>query len=301
MAENRKQHVVQRAYIDGFTDPAGGLLAYCKQKNEILNLGHPSEAKDVLHAKRYYDDAIGDFDRAFNTPVENTFRRWYYPLVATHSLNSLDDEAFGSFLLWAGNHLTRTQYLADVVTGMREGGGMQEDKAHRTAFINRIRSQNFERWVRERRKGYWRTMHFPCPPWLVVTDNPVCETSLPGTDRMAVVVPICRDLIAIGGDQEVVERVFSWAIPEINLFLAGWSRRLSYSGDRLALELLKGTFNGALVNIPQSYLLQAKLPYFGTAEMMAHSYREHKQGRTVTSVTLASGEQFPLRPTEEKE
>src|SRR5262249_14196478 len=157
------------------------------------------------------------------------------------------DDAFGSFLLWVGNHLARTRYLADVITRMTEGRGATTDKLHRTAGINIIRSQHFQRWVRERRKGYWRTIHYPGPAGLVVTDNPVCETALPGTDRMAIVVPVCRDLMAVGGDHELVERVSFWAPPEINLFLAGWSRRLAYSGERLVLELLKGTFNGALV------------------------------------------------------
>jgi hypothetical protein len=296
MAQNRKQHFVQRAYLDGFADEAGGLLAYCKQRSRILNLGHPCNSKDILHGKNYYNDAIGDFDAAFNAPVENTFRAWYNPLTATHTLGALDDDAFGSFLLWVGNHLARTQYLASVVTGMRDGGGMHEEKARRNAFINLVRSRHFERWVRERRKSYWRTMHFPVPPRLVVSDNPVCETALPGTGRMAIIVPVCRDLIAIGGDPEVVERVFSWAIPEINLFLAGWSARLVYSGDRLALELLKATFDGALVDVPRWYLEQARLPYFGTAEMMAHINREMKAGRDVTHVTMVSGEEFPLRP-----
>ncbi len=213
MAQNRKQHFVQRAYLDGFADEAGGLLAYCKQRSRILNLGHPCNSEDILHGKNYYNDAIGDFDAAFNAPVENTFRAWYNPLTATHTLGALDDDAFGSFLLWVGNHLARTQYLASVVTGMRDGGGMHEEKARRNAFINLVRSRHFERWVRERRKSYWRTMHFPVPPRLVVSDNPVCETALPGTGRMAIVVPVCRDLIAIGGDPEVVERVFSLGNP----------------------------------------------------------------------------------------
>lgn len=82
MAQNRNQHTVQRAYIAGFTDADGGLLAYCKERNEILNLGHPSDAKRILHGKNYYNDAIGDFDAAFNEPVEKTFRKWYDPLIS---------------------------------------------------------------------------------------------------------------------------------------------------------------------------------------------------------------------------
>jgi hypothetical protein len=83
--------------------------------------------------------------------------------------------------------------------------------------------------------------------------------------------------------------------PELNPFLSGWSHRLAYSGDRLALGMLKATFNGALLDVPESYLRQVRLPHFGTAEMFAHSYREAKAGREVTHVTLASGEQYALR------
>jgi hypothetical protein len=138
-------------------------------------------------------------------------------------------------------------------------------------------------------------MIFGAGPQLVVTDNPVCETSIPERRGCARVVPITKDLLAVGGDPVVVEAILEWSIVHINLFLAGWSRRMTYPGDRLALELLKSTFKGeCLRDVPGEYVEQARLPYFGTAEMLGQSYRNHKAGLGATEITTRTGYKFVM-------
>lgn len=103
---------------------------------------------------------------------------------------------------------------------------------------------------------------------MVLTDNPVCQTTgvMPG--GQVTLVPLSKHHILIGGLLEAVEQWRTVDIDQLNVFLAAWAEKSIFAADCTDLEVVKLLLGGSERIQSEEWLDAARRPFFGLPDRM---------------------------------
>jgi hypothetical protein len=123
-----------------------------------------------------------------------------------------------------------------------------------------------ERWV-------WKHKRFPASgPGLVLTDHPVCMTSISESGGQVVFVPLDSQTLLLGGSADLLEPMRHATTDHVNFFLAAYANRHIFAADRPTLERVAFLLSDESP-FPRERVLVSRQPLFGLPQRIAERMR----------------------------
>lgn len=263
MASGKRQHIVPQQMIKRFAGSDGKLIGLCKKN---LRIGSRRRSPSgILFKDNYYRDICSDLDDDLFKKVEQKFAL-YYPLVVDgEKPKELCGEGGAALIDWISSMLCRTQALALLSSVIISKETSEFKYIPHDILINLVRTQYYTECqdVLSRTDFKWRIKCFHEGCDIILTDNPVCQTNGLHKGGQAVLVPLSKRFLLIGGLEDSVEEFRKATIDEINLFLFAWTYDSIYAAEKDTLESLKAMLDTVDDEV---FIDTAKKPLFGLPE-----------------------------------
>ena len=206
-----RQHIVPQMMIRRFAGSDGRLW---EMRKPNLAIGSRSRSpKGILFRDNYYKDRVSDLDADLLTPIELAFSKCY-PTLADQlwSTDTHDEDTGAAFVDWVSSMMVRTPMMVETIGDdfarfgdplMKLLFGLAPD-----IMLNYHRERSF-RWWRDllcRPNWRWKCRVFPSGSNVVLTDHPVCQTNGLQAGGVALLVPLSKSRVLVGGLPEAVDR-----------------------------------------------------------------------------------------------
>lgn len=265
MPAGRRHHIVPQMMIRRFTGDDGRVVELYKPTCQIVT--RRKYPRQILWMDNFYRDSLLDFDSEILQHVEQAFARYYPSIVGQKQPAQLCGEGGAALIDWITAMLCRTRA---IVCLSHQIARKENDFLGRLLplMMNAIRSQWFSELqdILTRSDFRWSMKVFPGECHVVLTDNPVCQTSGIRRGGQITIVPLSKQHVLIGGLQEAVDEARSWTIDQVNAFLAGWADKSIFAPERSDLEIVKSDLEGAGSVGSDEWCEAARKPFFGLPE-----------------------------------
>lgn len=262
MPAGRRQHIVPQMMIRRFASDDGRLIELHKPMLTIAT--RRKYPRQILWLDNFYRDYLLDFDAEILQGVEQAFARYYPSIVGQNQPAQLSGEGGAALVDWVAAMLCRTRAIAclshrfareeDAFLGRLLPLIMNAIRLHWFIELKDILTRSNFRWAM---KVLQRECH------VVLTDNPVCQTSGIRQGGQITIVPLSKKHVLVGGLQEAVNEARSWTIDQVNAFLAAWAEKSIFAADRSDLESIKANLEGDGTVGSNEWCEVARKPFFG--------------------------------------
>ena len=265
MPAGRRQHVVPQMMIRRFTSDDGTLVELHKPTLTIAS--RRKYPREILWMDNFYRDCLMDFDAEVLQGVEQAFARYYPSIIGQSQPGQLSGEGGAALVDWIAAMLCRTRAIVCLSHRIA-----QQESAFLGGLLplmmNAIRSHWFSEFrdILTRSNFRWGMKVFSRECHVVLTDNPVCQTSGIRQGGQLTIVPLSKQHVLVGGLQEAVDEGRSWTIDQMNAFLAAWAEKSVFAPDRRDLEIVKSDLEGAGSVGSDEWYEAARKPFFGLPE-----------------------------------
>ncbi|MGD0140831.1 MAG: DUF4238 domain-containing protein [Tepidisphaeraceae bacterium] len=262
----KHQHIVPQQMIRNFAGPDRKLVEMVKPGFQI---GTRRRApKGILFRDDFYRNANSDIDAEFLNPIEQKFAP-VYPLIL--SREKLNGHQGAAFIDWVAAMLTRTQFISAVMprvpSRLPDVLAAQFNSAKKV-FDNIARTEWFSMYQDLFARGGWQWKYRRFPEaCLVLSDHPVCITSVYQEGGQMVLVPMSSDVVLIGGARTAIENMRETTAAQFNFFFAGYANRSIFASDRSTLEKLTLLLSDDSP-FPRQMVEAARQPFFGAPERL---------------------------------
>lgn len=257
--------MVPQMMIRCFTGDDGRVVELYKPTCQIAT--RRKYPRQILWMDNFYRDSLFDFDTEILQHVEQTFARYYPSIVGRNQPAQLCGEGGAALIDWIAAMLCRTRA---IVCLSHQIARKENDFLARLLplMMNAIRSHWFSELqdILTRSDFRWAMKVFPRECDIVLTDNPVCQTSGMGQGGQITIVPLSKQHVLVGGLQEGVEEARSWTIDQMNAFLAAWAEKSIFAAERSDLEIVKSDLEGSGSVGSDEWCEAARKPFFGLPE-----------------------------------
>lgn len=224
--------------------------------------------RGILFSEDFYKDRSTDFDAELLTPGEQKFAAVYDDVLAK---KKLDGHHGAALVDWIAAMLVRTDLVKFLMPTVPDDL-LEEIVTHlaelKKLVDNMARSQWFTMYqdflVRE--KWNWKWCRFSLEAGeIIITDHPVCTTSVMSDGEFMVVVLLSRDTVLYGGGDEAIERMRHARVSDLNFFLAAWARRHIFVSTTETLERVRNSMSERSEYAAET-VAEARKPLFGVSE-----------------------------------
>ncbi|MBN2331062.1 MAG: DUF4238 domain-containing protein [Candidatus Aenigmarchaeota archaeon] len=265
MPAGNRQHLIPQMMIKKFTGEDDKVIELHKPSFRICT--RRRSPRRILYIDNYYLDLVSNLDSDLLIPIEQNFAR-YYPSIVDHgNTRELSGEGGAALVDWVAAMLCRTNAFICIAKAIAQRENETLD-ALVSLLANEFRSNWFTEWqdILTRADFRWKMKVFPDECYIVITDNPVCQTNGLLRGGTVLMVPLSKHHIIFGGRQEATERCRNLTLGQVNTFLAAWADKSIFAADRDTLEYVKLNLEGNGTIGTEQWCEAARKPFFGCSD-----------------------------------
>lgn len=266
MSSGSKQHIVPVQMIRRFTNKDGLLFCLKKENLEIPDRVHGNLPRDILYRRHYYKGREIDFDEEWIKPREDSFAK-LYPKIADDEAKpiQLNSEESKIFIEWIVSLQCRSElYLEfiearNIIKNFKQRYGVSIPATDMANLQRHLISKDYESLYTS--AGWsWRLKVLKEECSMVLSDCPVCHSSLNDVVGPMILVPMSKTRLMVGGTAAALKKLEGATVDQVNLFIASWANKLIYGDSVEVLETVAEQL--------QQSGKPARLPFRGVVERM---------------------------------